>query len=101
MQEEQTGSEQALAELRRRLEDGVAQARLSKAQLSVRARLARTTVEKALRAGAPVPSAVTVAALARVLKLPVEELLGLLRRATVAAGPDAGDVSGPGRPLSE
>ncbi|MET9411588.1 hypothetical protein ABZX90_38485 [Streptomyces sp. NPDC002935] len=56
---------------------------------------------EALRSGARVPSAQTVAALARVLKLPVEELLELRRRAAALTGPDAGDVSGPGRPLGD
>ncbi|MFF3584927.1 hypothetical protein [Streptomyces mirabilis] len=74
---------------------------MSKSQLSTKAGVARTTVYEALRSDAPVPSAETVAALAQVLKLPMEELLELRRRAATPFGPDAGNGSGPGRPLSE
>ncbi|QFQ97324.1 helix-turn-helix transcriptional regulator [Streptomyces phaeolivaceus] len=99
--DEQTGPEQALAELRRRLEDGLARSRWSKTQLAAKAELARTTVYEAMRSEAPVPSPETVAALAQVLKLPVAVLLELRRHAATPIGPDAGDVLAPGRPLSE
>jgi transcriptional regulator with XRE-family HTH domain len=99
---EQAGPDQALAELRRRLNDALAEARLSKTQLAARAEVSRTTAYEALRAHGPVPSPETVAALAPVLKLPVRELLELQCRAASPTGPveDSGAV-GPGRPLSE
>ncbi|MEV5880962.1 helix-turn-helix domain-containing protein [Streptomyces sp. NPDC052101] len=97
MHEGQAGSSQALSELRRRLEDGVAAARLKKTQLAARAEISRTTIYDALRADGPVPSLETVTALARALKLPLEELQELQRRADRADGP----AVGPGRPLSE
>ncbi|MGW1564826.1 helix-turn-helix transcriptional regulator, partial [Streptomyces sp. NPDC002144] len=97
MREEQTGSDQALSELRNRLADGLARARLSKTQLGVKAGLARTTVYEALRADGPLPSPETVAALAKALRLPVDELLDLRRRAVAVSV----DIAGPGRPLSE
>jgi hypothetical protein len=100
VQVEHAPSNQALSELRRRLGDGLARARLSRTQLASKAKLGRTTVYEALRAGGPVPSPETVAALANVLKLPEEELLDLLRRAAAPAVPAAGHVPGPGRPLS-
>ncbi|MFJ7158145.1 hypothetical protein ACIQUQ_24860 [Streptomyces sp. NPDC101118] len=84
----------ALDVLRARLVDGLAVSRLAKGQLHVRAGLSRTTVYGALRRGAPAPSAATVVALARALRLPERELLALLRAATVTstaghAGPSA------------
>ncbi|MFJ7206476.1 helix-turn-helix domain-containing protein [Streptomyces sp. NPDC098789] len=86
----------ALAELRRRLGDGLALAGLTKTRLAARARLGRTTVHDALSARAPVPSAATVAALAAALGLPGAELLELRRRA--AGAPDAQEeAAGPGR----
>ncbi|MFD7027787.1 helix-turn-helix domain-containing protein [Streptomyces sp. NPDC059917] len=86
----------ALAELRRRLADGLALAGLTKTRLAARARLGRTTVHDALGARAPVPSAATVAALAEALGLAGAELLELRRRA--AGAPDAGEGSAePGR----
>ncbi|MFI8104431.1 hypothetical protein [Streptomyces sp. NPDC086023] len=81
----------ALDELRARLADGLAGSRLAKGQLHVRAGLSRTTVYGALRSGAPAPSAATVVALARVLRLPERELLALRRAATgTVAGGQAG-----------
>lgn len=77
----QSGQNSALIELRRRLIDGLVRAGLTKTQLAARARVGRTTVQQAFRAGGPAPSAQTVALLARVLKLPVEELLDLQRSA--------------------
>ncbi|MFF7859415.1 tetratricopeptide repeat protein [Streptomyces sp. NPDC007904] len=89
----------ALAELRRRLAAGLARARLNQTQLAAQADLGRTTVSEALSPKKPVPSAETVAALARVLKLPVEELLELRRTAPQKSG--AITTDGPGRPIEE
>ncbi|GAA2445208.1 helix-turn-helix transcriptional regulator [Streptomyces macrosporus] len=94
--------ETALAELRERLADGLARARLTKTQLAQRAKLGRTTVQQAFQQDAPVPSAGTVAALARVLRLPEKELLELRRTATGEAGlPGSGADQGPGRPIGQ
>ncbi|MET3985239.1 helix-turn-helix domain-containing protein [Streptomyces sp. PvR034] len=88
--------EAALAELRRRLVDGLALAGLTKTRLAARARLGRTTVHDALGDRAPAPSAGTVAALAEALGLPGAELLELRRRAAAApAAPE--ETAGPGR----
>ncbi|MEU0984817.1 hypothetical protein ABZ488_37100 [Streptomyces griseus] len=73
--------EEALAELRNRLSDGLARTRLNKTELAVRAGLGRTTVAEAFGAGRPVPSAATVAAISRVLGLEATDLLDLQRRA--------------------
>ncbi|GAB2766522.1 hypothetical protein GCM10027072_76760 [Streptomyces bullii] len=100
MRGHQATPEQALAELRRQLDDGLALSRLSKTQLATKAQLSRTIVYEALRAEGPVPSSETVSALATVLKLPVEELLTLRRCAATPASPAAGRERGPGRPLS-
>ncbi|WP_432124315.1 helix-turn-helix domain-containing protein, partial [Streptomyces sp. C10-9-1] len=86
----------ALAELRARLETGRVRMRLNQTQLAARAGLSRGTVHKAFKAGEPVPTTDTVAALARALGLPVGELLALRR---TAAGD--GDRSGPGRPVGQ
>ncbi|MEV3852053.1 hypothetical protein AB0J30_35455 [Streptomyces microflavus] len=98
MHDERTGRtpESASAELRRRLEAGLVSARLNKSQLAGQAGLSRGTVQEAFKAGARVPSTFTVAALARVLKLPAAELQELRRDA-------AGGVSGegPGRPIGQ
>ncbi|MFJ8405784.1 hypothetical protein ACIQ9K_35660 [Streptomyces microflavus] len=88
--------ESALAELRWRLEAGLVRARLNKSQLADQAGLSRGTVQGAFKAGARVPSVFTVAALARVLKLPAAELQELRRD---AAGGVSGD--GPGRPIEQ
>ncbi|MEU1466317.1 helix-turn-helix domain-containing protein [Streptomyces sp. NPDC005727] len=97
---EQEAAEEALSELRRRLEDGQARARLTKTQLALKAEISRTTVHEALRPDRPVPSPETVAALAKALKLPVDELLEVRRRAAAPARPTAENAAGPGRPLS-
>ncbi|MGW8378450.1 helix-turn-helix domain-containing protein [Streptomyces sp. ODS28] len=99
MENEQNGHGPALAELRSRLADGLARARLNQTQLARRADLGRTTVSEALSPQKPAPSAETVAALARQLELPVEELLELQRTATQGAGEVTAD--GPGRPIGE
>ncbi|MFF3419986.1 hypothetical protein ACFYW9_35725 [Streptomyces sp. NPDC002698] len=95
------GPDEVLAELRRRLQDGLAEARLDKAQLVARVDIARTTVFAALEDGAPVPSARTVAGLGAALKLPVQELLDLQRQAGRRAEAAAEDACGPGQPLTE
>ncbi|MZD56572.1 hypothetical protein GTX07_22440 [Streptomyces sp. SID5606] len=90
-----------MRELRRRLADGLAQARLNKTQLVQRTGLGRTSVSNAFSPRMPVPSPETVVALARELQLPVQELLTLQR---VAAGKsDAAEAgrSAPGRPIGE
>ncbi|MFE8916962.1 hypothetical protein ACFYND_34685, partial [Streptomyces globisporus] len=95
MGEEQSGRpESALAELRLRLVDGLATAGLGHKQLVTQSGLSRTTVYAALKEGGSAPSAATVVALARVLKLPVPEMQELRRD---AAGGVSGD--GPGRPI--
>ncbi|MER5474418.1 hypothetical protein [Streptomyces sp. NPDC002685] len=99
--QEHIGPDQALAELRCRLQDGLAEARLDKAQLVARVDIARTTVFAALKDGAPVPSARTVAVLGAALKLPVQELLDLQRQSSPRADMEAGDACGPGQPLAE
>jgi len=98
--DESTGhaSNPALTELRKKLSDGLARARLGKTQLAARAALGRTTVQQAFRPDGPVPSAETVAALARALMLPVEELLQLQRD---AAGGGGSKRSGFGKPTGE
>ena len=72
--------------------------RLNKTDLASRAGLGRTTVSQAFQTDGPVPSAQTVAALARALKLPAEELLALQRD---AAGGGGGARPGPGRLIGE
>ncbi|MFD4130375.1 helix-turn-helix domain-containing protein [Streptomyces globisporus] len=96
MHDERTGRtpDSALAELHRRLEAGLVRARLNKTQLAAQSGLSRGTVQQAFKAGAKAPSASTLGALARVLKLSAAELQELRRDA-------AGGVSGdrPGRPI--
>ncbi|GAA1604678.1 helix-turn-helix domain-containing protein [Streptomyces globosus] len=99
MHGEQGSRESALTELRSRLADGLAAARLKQTQLAGRAGLGRTTVWEALSPSKPVPSPETVAALARALKLPVQELLALQRTAAGTSGTAA--AQGPGRPIAE
>lgn len=99
MREEENGHNRALTELRRRLAGGMTRARLNQTELAGLAGLGRTTVSEALSAKKPVPSAQTVEELARVLKLPVPELLELQRTATEAAG--AVPAGGPGRPIGQ
>ncbi|WP_328373754.1 helix-turn-helix domain-containing protein (plasmid) [Streptomyces sp. NBC_00445] len=96
MRDEQNGHTPALAELRERLNDGLARIRLNKTDLAKRAGLGRTTVQEAFQPDGPVPSANTVAALAHALRLDAEELLKL--RQTTEGG---GTRSGPGRPIPE
>ncbi|MFE0515443.1 helix-turn-helix transcriptional regulator [Streptomyces sp. NPDC058964] len=98
MRDEQISHYPALTELRRQLDGGRARMRLNKTDLAARAGLGRTTVSEAFQTDGPVPSAQTVAALARALKLPVEELLALQRD---AAGDQAGERLEPGRLIGE
>ncbi|MFI5534466.1 tetratricopeptide repeat protein, partial [Kitasatospora sp. NPDC051853] len=88
--------EDDLVELRELLADGVARSQLTRAQLIAKSGLSRTTIHEALQDGARVPSATTVAALAKALKMPDAQLLKLRRNATGASPADA-----PGRPLPE
>jgi transcriptional regulator with XRE-family HTH domain len=96
---EREARETALTELRRRLDDGLARSGLTKAQLVARPGLSRTTVHEAFRHDGPPPSAATVAALARKLGLPVEELLKLRRVAADEAGPVPAGEDGLGQPI--
>lgn len=68
-------------------------------QLAAQARLGGTTVSEALSSRKPVPSAETVVAMARVLRLPEGELLELRRTAVEEAVTAA--RGGPGRPIGE
>ncbi|MGA5900276.1 hypothetical protein [Streptomyces venetus] len=101
MHDEQAGHtpDSALTELRSRLADGLAGVRLNQTQLATQARLGRTTVSEALSSNKPVPSAETVAALVRVLKLPVGELLEMRR--TAAHEPGTATAGGLGRPIGQ
>ncbi|MFH8392182.1 hypothetical protein [Streptomyces sp. NPDC018036] len=101
MRDEQDGNNPALAELRRRLDAGLKRTRLDKKALAGLAGLGRTTVQEAFQADGPVPSKRTVKELARVLKLPVEELLTLQRDAATAGKGGGGEQPGPGRPIAE
>ncbi|MFE2581267.1 helix-turn-helix transcriptional regulator, partial [Streptomyces sp. NPDC059378] len=91
----------AHAELRRRLDEGRARARLNQTQLASRAGLGRGTVSKALSPQGDVPSVDTVTALARALRLPVDELLELRRTATGETAAAPASLSGPGRPIGQ
>ncbi|MEU5810923.1 helix-turn-helix domain-containing protein [Streptomyces sp. NPDC047718] len=99
MRDERNGHGPALTELRQRLAGGLALARLNQTQLAARAKLGRTTVSEAFSSKKPVPSPETVVALARVLKLPVHELLELQRIAAEESGTVT--TGGLGRPIGE
>ncbi|MFF7535126.1 hypothetical protein ACFZB2_39550 [Streptomyces bobili] len=99
MHDEQTGNSPALTELRRQLADGLARSGRNVTQLASRAGLGRTTVSEALSSAKPLPSKATVAALARALNLPVQELLALQRTAAGESG--SVPTGGPGRPIGE
>ncbi|WP_318653735.1 helix-turn-helix domain-containing protein, partial [Streptomyces sp. VITNK9] len=92
------GDNPALTELRGKLSDGLARNRINKTELARRSGLGRTTVSEAFQTGGPVPSAHTVEALARALKLPVGELLALQRDADAGGG---GQRPAPGRPIGQ
>ena len=89
----------ALAELRSRLETGRIARGINQTELARAAGLGRTTVSRALSPGAPGPSADTVGALGRALRLDVHVLLGLLDTA-YGRGPAAtADAGALGRPI--
>ncbi|MEU1455704.1 tetratricopeptide repeat protein [Streptomyces avermitilis] len=91
----------ALAELHGRLEEARARARLNQTELAGLAGLGRATVGKALALDGGVPSANTVARLARALKLSAGELLELRRTAMEEADGHPADMPGPGRPIEQ
>ncbi|MER6131939.1 hypothetical protein [Streptomyces sp. NPDC001815] len=101
MHDEQNNHNPVLTELRKRLADGLAQARLTQKQLVARTGLGRTTVSEAMSPNGPVPSARTVGEIARVLKLPGKELLELRREAAGAGEHESEERWGPGRPIGE
>ncbi|MFI5534737.1 tetratricopeptide repeat protein, partial [Kitasatospora sp. NPDC051853] len=92
--------EDDLVELRELLADGVARSQLTRAQLIAKSGLSRTTIHEALQDGARVPSAATVAALAKALKMP-DELLLKLRRGAVGADGGRISIGASGRPVPE
>ncbi|MFI9388953.1 helix-turn-helix domain-containing protein, partial [Kutzneria sp. NPDC052558] len=93
--------EAALIELRTRLNDGLARAGLTKRQLERRTGLSHGTINAAFQRGGRVPSAVTVAALARTLQLPAEELLKLQRAATNEVDSVPLEEDPPGKPIGQ
>ncbi|MFF4030921.1 helix-turn-helix domain-containing protein [Streptomyces sviceus] len=102
MYDEQSKHDLALTELRQRLSDWLATSGLDKTQLARRSGLGRTTVSEAFQPGGPMPSAKTLAALAKALGMPAEELLELRRTSTIAgAEPTPEAELGPGRPIRE
>lgn len=88
----------ALVELRAQLDARRVALGLNQTELARRANLGRTSVSQALSSTAPPPSAQTVGALARVLRLEVRPLLDLL--ATVSVAPH-GPGGAPGRPIED
>ncbi|WP_242705318.1 SEL1-like repeat protein [Streptomyces griseocarneus] len=102
MHEKQQKRDMALTDLRKRLTDGLARARLTKTQLAARAELSRTTVQLAFQTDTSTPpSAETVAALARELRLPSKELLALRRVAAGEASPVGRNERSLGKPISD
>ncbi|MGV9456348.1 hypothetical protein [Streptomyces sp. NPDC003635] len=101
MHDEQTEQNAALTQLRERLGNGLARSGLSKTLLARSVDLDHTTVQEAFRAGGPVPSAATVAALARRLGLDEDELLDLQRTAAGEAGPDTPNDHAFGKPIAQ
>ncbi|MFF7127274.1 helix-turn-helix domain-containing protein [Streptomyces sp. NPDC008240] len=93
--------EAALIELRKRLEDALADAGLTKVQLAARTGRARTTVQAAFRPGGRVPSGATVAALAGKLGLPAEQRRELLELRRAAAGEIDAVPEGLGKPIGQ
>jgi transcriptional regulator with XRE-family HTH domain len=76
------GPAAALAELRAQLEAGRVALGLNQTELARRAKLGRTSVNQALSSTASAPTAQTVGALARALRLEVRPLLDLLAAAS-------------------
>ncbi|MFE5656995.1 helix-turn-helix domain-containing protein [Streptomyces sp. NPDC056517] len=102
MYDEKSAETLAAEDLSRGLDEGRARAGLNQTQLAQRAGLARATVNQALSTNGPVPSVDTVTALARVLKLPLAELLVLRRDAKGEKDPAAAMASGAlGRPIGQ
>ncbi|MFC9344053.1 helix-turn-helix domain-containing protein [Streptomyces sp. NPDC057020] len=101
MHDELDNRSPAQAELRRRLDEGRASARLDQTQLARNAGLGRSTVSKALSLRGGVPSVDTVTALAHALHLPVGELLELRRTAVQEMAAVSVDLPGPGRPIGQ
>lgn len=99
MHDNSSSEDPALVELRQRLKSKMDGMRLNQTVLARRAGLGRTTVSEALSPAKPAPSAETVAALARALQLPVEELRELQRSAVGGAGDGVPSV--PGLPIVE
>ncbi|WP_326623901.1 MULTISPECIES: hypothetical protein [unclassified Streptomyces] len=96
--------EAALTELRKRLDDALADAGLTKVQLAARTGRSRTTVQEAFQDGGRVPSAATVAALAGKLGLSAEqkrELLQLRRAAADETDPVRVRDEGLGKPIEQ
>ncbi|MGW5590667.1 AAA family ATPase [Streptomyces sp. NPDC003857] len=96
--------EAALTELRKRLDDTLADAGFTKVQLAARTARSRTTVQEAFQDGGRVPSAATVAALADKLGLSAEqkrELLQLRRAAADETHPVRVRDEGLGKPIEQ
>ncbi|MFJ8507597.1 helix-turn-helix domain-containing protein [Streptomyces avermitilis] len=88
----------ALAELRAQLETRRVALGLNQTELARRANLGRTSVSKALSNTAPSPTAQTVGALARALRLEVRPLLDLLAS---ASGAPQGPGGALGKPIAD
>ncbi|MEU4033508.1 helix-turn-helix domain-containing protein [Streptomyces collinus] len=88
----------ARAELRAQLEAGRVALGLNQTELARRAGLGRTSVSQALSNNAPTPTAQTVGALARALRLEVRPLLDLL---TAVSGAPQGPGDPPGKPIAD
>ncbi|MFI8192793.1 helix-turn-helix domain-containing protein [Streptomyces sp. NPDC085946] len=89
----------ALAQLRSRLETARVARGINQTELARAARLGRTTVSRALSSGAPGPSADTVGALGRALRLDVSVLLGLLDTAYGRGSAATADTGALGSPI--
>jgi hypothetical protein len=99
---QQASGSEAAGRLRTVLRDALAGSRLSVTQVAQRSALGRTTVSQALSELGPVPSAETVAALARALGLDAGALLELRRAACTALEPRPGQLEpGPGVPIGQ
>ncbi|MGW4543589.1 hypothetical protein ACWEOP_37715 [Streptomyces chartreusis] len=83
------------------LGEGLARSGLSKTQLAAGAGLGRTTVQAAFQTDGPPPSAQTLVALARPLRLPVPELLRLRKEAAGEVPAKDGGEQGPGTPIGQ
>ncbi|MFJ5549172.1 hypothetical protein ACIQCH_15740, partial [Streptomyces sp. NPDC093225] len=97
MRDDQGHPRRAHTDLCTALKDGLAGSPLNVTELARVVALGRTTVSQAFNVNAEVPSAHTVAALARALKLPAGPLLELRRKAIGSEFP----TKSPGRPIGE